>query len=134
MKMQRWTRCTMQCGKQKMMEAEKKIMAEQMCMDLKSEMMGEMMGGSGMGMDDMKPEEMNMEMEEDKEMSGSGDSNDMMTLPQVFMSMGMEQQAMKKCSMCAMECMEMDKDSDKNMMKKKMCLSKCVQKEKIQML
>merc|ERR1712048_1373837 len=49
MKMQMWTQCTMKCG-------QKKMMAGQMCMDVKSEMMSEMMGGSGMGMDDMKPE------------------------------------------------------------------------------
>merc|ERR1712151_1303570 len=64
MKMQRWTQCTMKCG-------QKKMMAAQMCMDLKSEMMSEMMG-SGMGMDDMKPEG---EMIREEEMSGSGDDN-----------------------------------------------------------
>merc|ERR1712156_60774 len=141
------------------------------------EMMGE---GSGMEDMDMEPK-----MGEDKEMSGSGDDNDMMTLPQVMMSMGMEKQADKKCNACAMECMEEKEDGgkgegygygegegemsgygdkpegewekpenammdmkpegemsgsgmgmkgDKNIMKKKMCLKKCVQKEKIQML
>merc|ERR1712178_165486 len=43
MKMQRWTQCTMKCG-------QKKMMAAQMCMDLKSEMMSEMMGGEGSGL------------------------------------------------------------------------------------
>merc|ERR1712190_339279 len=99
MKMQRWTQCTMKCG-------QKKMMASQMCMDLKSEMMMEMMGeGSGMKDMDMEPK-----MGEDKEMSGSGDDNDMMTLPQVMMSMGMEKQADKKCNACAMECMEEKED------------------------
>merc|ERR1712223_2194260 len=102
MKMQRWTQCTMKCG-------QKKMMASQMCMDLKSEMMMEMMG-EGSGMEDM---DMEPRMGEDKEMSGSGDDNDMMTLPQVMMSMGMEKQADKKCNACAMECMEEKEDGGK---------------------
>merc|ERR1712066_489879 len=113
-----------------------------------------MMGGEGSG---MEPEAMEMEMA-----SGDADDNDMMTLPQVMMSMGMEKQADRKCNACAMQCMEekdeyddmkgygegeygygdkpegsgsgMGMKGDKNMMKKKMCLKKCVQKEKIQML
>merc|ERR1711976_159072 len=90
-KMQRWTQCTMKCG-------QKKMMAAQMCMDLKSEMMSEMMGGESSG---MEPEAMEMDMG-----SGGADDNDMMTLPQVMMSMGMEKQADKKCNVCAMQCME----------------------------
>merc|ERR1711988_854586 len=52
-----------------------------------------------------EPEAMEMEMA-----SGDADDNDMMTLPQVMMSMGMEKQADKKCNSCAMQCMEEKED------------------------
>merc|ERR1711972_885526 len=81
---------------------QKQEMAEMMCMDMKSEMMSEM----GSGMPEMMPEDANMDMSSGSGSGAGKEMDDNMSFGQAFMSMGWEDAMTKKCTVCAMNCME----------------------------